>query len=107
MSMLPQTQTQALVTVTPDEQHTTCIEPFSERELSALDTVMGIETTEHHNLILQHASPGMASLPRDDHELHEAMYLAHHGIIHEVAPHWYGFTTLGIARAQATAQHAS
>ena len=106
MSMLPQTQTQALVTVTPDEQHTTCIEPFSERELSALDTVMGIETTEHHNLILQHASPGMASLPSNDHELHEAFYLAHHNVLIEVAPGWYGFTALGIARAQVTA-HAS
>ena len=106
MSMLPQTQTQALVTVTPDEQHTTCIEPFSERELSALDTVMGIETTEHHNLILQHASPGMASFPNNEQELHEACYLAHHNVLIEVAPGWYGFTALGMARAQVTA-HAS
>ena len=102
MSMLPQTQTQALVTVIPEEQHTTCIEPFTDRELAALDTVMHIETTAHHNLILQHASPNIASCPRNDHELHEAYYLAHHDILREVAPHWYGFTTLGIARAQAT-----
>ena len=104
--MLPQTQTQALVTVIPEEQHTTCIEPFTDRELAALDTVMHIETTEHHNLILQHASPGMASRITNDHELHEAYYLAHHDVLCEVVPTCYGFTALGIARAQVTA-HAS
>ena len=104
--MLPQTQTKTLVIVTADEQHTTLIEPFTDRELAALDTVMHVEDVAHHNLILQHASPGIASYPRDDHERHEAMYLSYNGILAESVPGWYSFTTLGIARAQVTA-HAS
>ena len=102
MPIIPQTETQAIIVATPVEQHTTFIAPFTERELAALDTVMHVEDVAHHNLILQHASPGIASYPSNDHELHEAYYLAHHGIVVEVAPNWYGFTTLGIARAHAT-----
>lgn len=101
--MIAQSDTKALVTVIPDEQHTTYIEPFSDRELAALDTVMHVQDTAHHNLILQHASPGIASRPNTDHELHEVFYLMNHDILFEVVTGWYSFTALGIARAHVTA----
>ena len=104
--MIAHPENKALVTVIPEEQHTTFIEPFTARELSALDTVCHAEDITHHNMLLQHASAGYTSFPRDEHELHEAFYLTHHGVLSEVAPGWYGFTALGMARAQVTA-HAS
>jgi len=104
--MLPQVETLALVAIVPSEAATTFIEPFTARELDALDTVCHVQDDTHHNLLLQHASASYASYPNDDHELHEAFYLAHHNVLSEVAPGWFGFTALGIARAQVTA-HAS
>ena len=104
--MIAQPENKALVTVTPDKQHTTHIEPFSERELFALDVAMHVQDEQHRNLLLTHASPGYVCHPNTEHELHETMYLAHHDVLAEVSPGWFSFTSLGIARAQAT-DHAS
>jgi hypothetical protein len=101
--MLSQVETRSLVAIVPSEAATTLIEPFTDRELSALDTVMHIEgNTVDHNLMLQHASASYAGHPNNPLELHEAMYLSHHNVLTEIATGWYAFTALGIERAKAT-----